>query len=154
MPKSKHTYEYIKEDKKDVLQSKIVKKNVEVEFTMQQLLDQEENLDKYRREIVAKIENDKAVQSNVEEYHNDAVELVRNLDPIKQNAIFLWLRSQQSLDTHEPKLVEVDKVFEEHNKEVEEIKKQTGWVAPDIKIDPKVKRKNDKEPEKSTKEKS
>ena len=150
MSKSKHVYEYVEENTDDVLQSKIVKKNVEVEFTMQQLLDQEANLDKYRRELVAKIENDKAVQANVEEYHNDAVELVRSLDPTKQNAIFLWVRAAQSLSEHEPKLADVDKVFEEHNKEVKEIKKQTGWVAPDV----KVKRKNDQEPEKSTKEKS
>ena len=132
MSKDKFVYEVKKEDKEDVMQTQFVKKNVNVEFTMQELKDHEERVDGMIREIESKLEVEEATKKNVDANHGDAVALVSQLEPLKQHALFLWLRSQATIAELAPKLENLKKAFDEHNTEVKDIIKQTGWVAPTV----------------------
>lgn len=122
----KLTYEII-ESNDDPMLTKFIKKGVEVEFTMQEM-DNYTNtalgmLDRFRGQL--NLED--AKMKNVEEHHEDAVSLVRDLDPVKQNAIRLWLNAKAVVDEFAPKRDELEKAFADHKAEEEEIIKQTGW---------------------------
>lgn len=149
MSKNKFVYEVVEENKEDALETKIVKRNVDVEFTMAELKDHESRVDGMMTEVAKKIEMEKAAMGNVETHHMDAVSLVNQLEPLKQHALLLWLRSYATVLELEPKLVELQKVFDEHNEEVKDIIKQTGWVAPDMHV---TLGNNDTEPDQTTEE--
>lgn len=129
MSKDKVTYKIVEKNEEDPLKDKIIKKGIEVEFTMQELDDYTHaaltRLDEFRGQL--NLED--AKMKNVEENHEDAISLVRGLDPVKQNAIRIWLNSKNMVDTLAPKRDELEKMFEEHKAEIEEVKKQTGWEA-------------------------
>lgn len=130
MSKDNITYEIVEKNEESPLLDKIVKKGIEVEFTMQELDDYTmaalSRLDEFRGQL--NLED--AKMKNVEENHDDAIALVRELDPVKQNAIRIWLNSKNMVDTLAPKRDELEKLFEEHKAEIEEVKKQTKWKAP------------------------
>lgn len=132
MSKDKFKYEVLEENTEDVMQTKMVKRNVDVEFTMQELYDQEARWDGAIREIEGKLAIERATMVNVEEHHADAVALVSQLDPLKQTALLLWLRAFATVTELEPKLKVFKDAFDEHNEEVKDIIKQTGWVAPAV----------------------
>lgn len=130
MSKDKKTvYEVRTENPDNTLQSILVKKGVEVEFTMEQMdrytSEALRMLDQYRGQL--NLED--AKMKNVEANHDDAIALVRDLDPIKQNAIRIWLKAKEIIDVMAPKRDELEEKLEEHKAEIEEIKKQTGWEA-------------------------
>lgn len=137
MSKDKYVYEIVETNEENSLQSKLVKKNVDVEFNMQQMLDYENNADKMMREYIGKLKIEGAKMKNVEEHHDDAISLVSELDPVKQNAILIWLKSKEIIDALGPKRDELQKAIDEHKAEIAEIKKQTGWepVLPDNETD-------------------
>lgn len=122
----KYTYKLVEENE-NPLESKFVKKNVDVEFTMQQMLDYENSADRQMIEIRGKIDLEDAKMKNVEENHDDAIALVRDLDPVKQNAILIWLRSKEVVDVLCPKRDELQAAIDEHKAEIAVIKEQTGW---------------------------
>lgn len=128
----KYTYKVIEENKDDVMQTKVVKKNVDVEFTMQELYNQEEQWDRAIRELEANLKLQESTMKNVEDNHADAVSLVSQLDPLKQHAILLWLKALSLKLEIEPRLKMFKEAFDEHNAEVKEIIKQTGWKAPAV----------------------
>lgn len=121
--------------------TKVVKKNVDVEFTMQELKDHEHRVHGIIKELEAKVAMEKAAMENVEHFHPEAVALVKELEPLKQHALYVYLRSLANVLEIEPKLKEVQEAFDAHNEEVKDIISQTGWVAPDIVIDPHGKNK-------------
>lgn len=130
MSKDKNVYEIVEANEVNSLESKLVKKNVDVEFTMQQMLDYERSADKMMIEYRGKLNIEDAKMQNVIEHHDDAISLVRDLDPVKQNAILIWLKSKEIIDQLAPKRDELQKAIDEHKAEIEEIKKQTGWEPP------------------------
>lgn len=130
MSKDNITYEIVEKNEENPLQDKIVKKGIEVEFTMQEL-------DEYTSAALSKLDEfrgqlnlEDAKMKNVEENHGDAISLVSELDPVKQNAIRIWLSAKNMVDTLAPKRDELEKMFDEHKAEIEEIKKQTKWEPP------------------------
>ena len=132
-----HKYKYeVLEENEDVMLTKIVKRNVDVEFTMQELKDHEERVHGILKELEAKCAMEKAAMENVEHFHGEAVALVKDLSPEKQHALYVYLRAFASVLEIEPKLEEVKKAFDEHNEEVKDIINQTGWIAPTVVIDP------------------
>lgn len=133
MSDSKFTYEVLEENE-NPYEVKIVKKNVEVEFTMGELYEHESRVDKIIRELDGKRQMEEASLENVEHFHPDAVAAVKDLEPEAQHAAFTWLKSKATLAEIEPKLKEITEAFEAHNEEVKDIIAQTGWVAPDVAI--------------------
>lgn len=131
---SKYKYEVVEPNEENVMLTKIVKKNVDVEFTMQELKDHEERVHNVIKELEGKVAMDKAAMENVEHFHSEAVALVKDLEPLKQHALYTYLRAFANVLEIEPKLVEVKAAFDEHNEEVKDIISQTGWVAPTIEI--------------------
>lgn len=131
MPKKKFVYEVVEENE-DPMQTKFVKKDVEVEFTMGELKDHEERVDGMIKEIASKIEMENAAMENVNHFHEKSVALVSQLDPEEQHALFVWLRAKATVLEMEPKLTSLKAIFKEHNDEMKDIIKQTGWKAPDI----------------------
>jgi hypothetical protein len=125
------TYKYeVLEEAENPLETKLVKRSVDVEFTMQQMLDYENAADKQLIELIGKIDLEDAKMKNVVEHHDDAIALVRDLDPIKQNAIHIWLKSKEIIDVYAPKRDELRKAIDEHKAEIKSIKEQTGWEPP------------------------
>lgn len=122
----KYTYEIV-EEAENPLETKFIKKNVEVEFNMQQMLDYENAADRQVIEMIGKIDIEDAKMKNVEDYHDDAIALVRDLDPVKQQAILIWLKSKEIVDALCPKRDELKKAIQEHKDEIKVIKEQTGW---------------------------
>lgn len=126
----KFTYEFVERDEENPLNDRVVKKGVEVEFNMYELdnyTDQAlRTLDEYR----GKLNIEDAKIKNVEQHHDDAIALVRNLDPVKQNAIHIWLKSKEFVDAIAPKRDELEKALKEHEAEIAEIKKQLQWEPP------------------------
>lgn len=130
MSKDNITYEIVEKNEENPLQDKIMKKGIEIEFTMQEL-------DEYTNAALSKLDEfrgqlnlEEAKMTNVNENHGDAISLVSELDPVKQNAIRIWLNAKNMVDTLAPKRDELEKMFDEHKAEIEEIKKQTKWEAP------------------------
>lgn len=123
----KYIYEYVERNEEDPLKDKIVKKGVEVEFTMQELDNYTESALTRLDEFRGQLNLEDAKMKNVEENHPDAVDLVRELDPVKQNGIRIWLNAKNLVDTLAPKRDELEKLLEQHKAEIDEIKKQTGW---------------------------
>ena len=130
-----YTYEFVERDEVNPLNDKLVKRGVEVEFSMFELDNYTkaalQRLDEFR----GKLNLESAKMQNVMDHHDDAISLVRELDPVKQEAIKIWLTSKNIVDELAPKRDELEKLLEEHEKEIEEIKKQTGWTAPVIETD-------------------
>ena len=126
----KHKYEFVERDEANPLNDKLVKKGVEVQFTMSELDNYTkaalQRLDEFR----GKLNIEAAKMQNVMDHHDDAISLVRELEPVKQEAIKIWLNSKTLVDEIAPKRDELEKLLEEHKAEIEEIKKQTGWTAP------------------------
>lgn len=124
----KYIYEVVEENE-NPLETKMVKRGVEVEFTMQQMDDYSSaalrTLDQYRGQL--NLED--AKMKNVVENHEDAVTLVKDLDPVKQNAIRIWLNSKAMIDEMAPKRDELEEALKEHKQEIKDIIKQTGWKA-------------------------
>lgn len=125
-----YIYEFIERDETNPLNDKLVKKNVDVEFTMAQL-------DQYTHEALRQLDQmrgqlnlEAAKQSNVVENHEDAISLVKDLDPVKQNAILIWLKAKEMIDALAPRRDKLEADLKEHEAEIEVIKKQTGWTAP------------------------
>lgn len=130
MSKDKYIYEIVEKDEANPLKDKLVKKNVEVEFTMEQLDQYTESALRQLDQFRGQLNLEAAKQKNVEDNHDDAIALVRELDPVKQNAILIWLKAKEIIDAVAPRRDELEEAFEEHKKEIEVIKKQTGWVPP------------------------
>lgn len=125
---SDKTYSYeIVEEKENPLETKLVKRNVDVEFTMQEMLDYENAADRQALEIQKQLDLEEAKQKNVEEHHGDAISLVSELDPIKQQAILIWLKAKEKIDVYGPKRDDLKKAIDEHKAEIAVIKEQTGW---------------------------
>lgn len=133
MAKPKFEYEVI-EAQDDSNFSKILKKNVEVEFTMAELHEHEGQVSRIQTEMATKLEMEQAAMTNVEENHGEVVALVKDMEPLKQHALFLWLRSKATVLEIEPKLKEIDEALEAHQEEVKDIKEQINWVAPDVSV--------------------
>lgn len=126
----KYTYEFVERDETNPLNDKIVKKGVEIEFSMFELDRYTEAALKQLDEYRGKLNIESAKMSNVEDNHDDAIALVRDLDPVKQEAIKIWLNSKGVVDALAPRRDELEESLAEHQAEIEEIKKQTGWAAP------------------------
>lgn len=126
----KYVYEIVEKNEADPLQDKVRKSNIDVEFTMQELDFQQDNILKYLDEIRGKLNIEAAKMSNVEDNHKDAVALVSQLSPVKQEAIRIWLNSKSLVDQLGPKKEEGEKALEQHKEEVAHIIKVTGWEPP------------------------
>lgn len=133
MSDKKFKYE-ITEAKEDSNFSVITKRNVDVEFTMAELMEHEGRVKKMITEASTKVEMEKAAMENVAHHHADAVGLVDRLAPEKQHAIFLYLRALATVVELEPKVKEMEDALAAHQEEVKDIKEQTGWIAPDISV--------------------
>lgn len=130
MSDKKHIYEIVEKDEANSLNDTLVKRNVDVEFTMQQMLDHEKSADKMMLEYIGKLDIEDAKMKNVVENHEDAINLVKELDPVKQEAIKIWLLSKSIVDQLGPKRDELQKAIDEHKAEIKNIKEQTGWEPP------------------------
>lgn len=72
MPKTKHNpedFELAKENKKDFSKSKIVRKNIESEFTLADIYDHLEYLEKQQKEVDAQMGVCKAACENVKHHY-------------------------------------------------------------------------------------
>ena len=124
------TYEVIEKDEENPLNDKIRKSGISVEFQMFELDHQQENYLKHLDQIRAQLNLEDAKQKNVEDNHADAVALVSELEPTKQEAIRIWLNAKKIIDEGGPARDMYEEALEEHNKEVEEIVKAIGWEPP------------------------
>ena len=127
---NKFTYEVVEKDEIDPLNDKVLKKGLEVEFRMFELDQHQDALMKRLDELRGQLNLEAAKQTNVEDNHDDAISLVRELDPIKQEAIRIWLNAKSVIDQHAPTRDELEEALELHKTEVEEIIKVTGWTPP------------------------
>lgn len=132
MSKDKITYEFVERDEENPLNDKLVKKGLTVEFQMFELDQYTEAALQQLDTLRGQLNYEDARVKNVEENHEDAIALVRDLDPIKQNAIRIYLDATNKIADLGPKRDKLEEAFEEHKAEIEEIKKQTGWEAPVI----------------------
>lgn len=130
---SEFVYEIIKEET-DSNFSTIRKTNITAEFTMAEVYEHLGELERLKNEVQGQIDLEKAAMDNVERNHDDAVSLVRSLEPLKQHAIFLWLKSLANLGELEPKISKIDEVIKSYQEEISDIKNQTGWTAPSIEV--------------------
>lgn len=124
------TYEVIEENKDNPLETRVKKSNINVEFAMHELDTQQANLLKYLDEIRGKLNIEDAKMQNVTNNHEDAINLVKDLDPVKQEAIRIWLNSKSIVDQLGPKRDQFEEALEEHNAEVKYIIEVTGWEPP------------------------
>ena len=126
MSNNKFTYEIVEENE-NPLQTKFVKKNVDVPFTMQEMDSFTEQANKQLEEMRSQLNLEDAKMQNTVNNHEDAISLVSELDPIKQEAIFIWLQAKRLVDILTPKRDALQEALKEHEMDIEEIKKQTGW---------------------------
>jgi predicted nucleic acid-binding Zn-ribbon protein len=105
----------------------IVKRKVDVEFTMQQLDDQEHALTKKITELKAQRDYEDAVCQNVEHFH----EWVKDFDAEKISTLSIYTKARTNLDQINPVLAKYEEVLAEHLVEVAEIKHQIGYVETD-----------------------
>lgn len=131
MSKPEYTYEVIKVEE-DSNFSTILKKNVEVEFTMAELHEHEGRVNNIKKEVETKLAMEQAAMKNVEEHHGEAIMMVKDMEPLKQHALLMWLKSKATVLELEPKMKEITEALEAHQEEVKDIKEKINWVAPDI----------------------
>ena len=127
MSNDKITYEIVEKNEENSLFDKVVKKGMDIEFQMSQMDDFTNAAVQRLDEMRGKLNLEAAKMQNVMDNHDDAISLVRDLDPVKQEAIRIWLNSKHLVDGLAPKRDEMEEALKEHEAEVEEIKKQTGW---------------------------
>lgn len=127
---SKPTFE-LKKDEGDFYKNTFVKKGIEVEFTMGELIGYQEQMHKMLTETRAQMDVEIARMKNVEKYHSDAVELVKSLDPLKQTAIKIWLNSKIKLDELGPQKDKILEALRQDQEQFDEIFDQTGVEKPD-----------------------
>ena len=121
MRKKKYKY-VVSKVNEDPQLSVITKKNVDVEFTLQELDDQETAFRKRLTELQSKRDLEAAAIENIEHFHPWVKDL--DLTPERLNTIFLYTRSKTTLGQLEPMLAEWNRALEEHLEEVNEIKSQ------------------------------
>lgn len=124
MAKKKFKYVVTEENENKKL-AVITKKAVDVEFTMQQLDDQEAALRKRITELKAKRDLDAASVENIEHFHPWVKDVVT--DDEKLSTLQLYTRSKMTVNQIEPLLAEWEKALDEHVEEVKEIKKQIAY---------------------------
>lgn len=126
---SKYTYELL-EEQGDVLKHKLVKKNVDVEFTLADMLNAQEQLKRHVTEARSQMDVEIAKMKNVEEHHADAVALVKALDPLKQTAIKIWVNAKIRVDELGPYKDKLVNAMRSDQEEIAEMLKQTGLELP------------------------
>jgi hypothetical protein len=124
------TYEVIEKDEANSLNDKVLKRGIEAEFHMFELDQHQDALMKRLDELRGQLNLEAAKQTNVEEHHDDAIALIRELAPEKMEAIRIWLNSKKVIDDHAPMRDKLEEAMELHKAEVEEIIKITGWEPP------------------------
>lgn len=120
-----HKY-VIKEANEDPLKATISKENVTVDFNLADFTAQQEAVEKRLAEVRGQMDIECAKQKNVNQNHEDAIALVSGLDPVKQNAVRIWLNATYAINQLGPckdKLIEAKKFDEE---ELKIILEQTG----------------------------
>lgn len=128
---SDFTYEIKKESEGDVMGSTITKNNISIDFTLAELEGEQKNMAKMLTETRGQMDTELAKMKNVMNFHEDAVSLVKSLDPVKQKAVHIWLDSKLKIDELGPlkdKLVDAIRKGEE---EMQEIVKQVGIELPE-----------------------
>lgn len=126
---SEHYYE-VREAKDDVLTNTLVKKNTEVEFTINDLIGYQEQMWKMLSEYRGQMELEIAKKKNVEVHHEDAVALVAGLDPVKQKAVQIWLNAKLKFDELGPTKDKLVDALREDQEEFKKILEQTGLELP------------------------
>lgn len=115
----------------DVLDRSIVKTGVKLTFTLSQLKAESEKLKGMATEARAKMDYEIARMKNVESYHEDAISLVKGLDPVKQNAIHIWLDAKSKLDQYGPVKDRIVEQLKHNHEDLKDIIEQTGIELPE-----------------------
>lgn len=104
----------------DMKSRTIVKTGDVVEFTMNEVEVNNEQLEKLKKELTAQIAHEKAVMENIEHFHKFVTEMS------DEDLLTAWMykESKGKVTLLTPKLEDVEKVLDESYKEIEEIKNQ------------------------------
>lgn len=131
---SQYKYSVKKEDKKDKINSIILKENVEVEFTLSDLLNSKNTFDKKFEELKGSLVISEAQKQNIINNNPDLFAdgvLIATEDEVKR-AIAIALFHEFSTNTN--KIKEEIKKYEEalkgYEQELKHIKEQTGLELP------------------------
>lgn len=127
----KITYEIKKKKGDDVTSFQIIKKGAEIPFTLAEMLGYQEQMATMLKETRAQMDLEIAKMKNVEDHHDDALSLVKSLDPVKQKAIQIWINSKIMVDALGPKKDQIVEAIKADQKDLEEILKQTGLTLPE-----------------------
>lgn len=127
---SKITY-VVKETKDDDTSTIIEKQGATVDFTINDLLNAEERMGKMLTETRGQMDYEIARMKNVEQYHEDAISLVKSLDPTKKEAIKIWLDAQGKINELGPLKDRILEALKTDQAELQEIVSQTELSLPE-----------------------
>ena len=119
-------YKYsIKEPNEDKNLAVILKENVTVEFTLNDMESSRKRAEKVLEEMIALKGLREAEAKNIENNHPTVVEEFEKKDLLfRAQTLALYADKKQNIVELTEKIAEIEKAIEEHDEEVEEIKKQ------------------------------
>jgi hypothetical protein len=122
MPKKKYKYEITKPHD-NPWEATITKRKVDVDFTMQQLDDQQRAIEKRIKELQAKRDMEAAAMENVEHFHP----FVKEFSPEDLTTLFVYTQSWKLVNEINPVLKQMEDALAEHLEEVKVIKEQINY---------------------------
>lgn len=128
MSENKFTYEVV-EAKDDPRLSVLVKKGVEVQFTMSEIEAHEQQLEKALREARATVDVHAAQMVNIETHHP----FVKEFDAEQLHTLQMYITALRQVETFEPQIKKIEEAQAEYNAEKAEITKQCD--LPPVKED-------------------
>lgn len=128
----KYNYKIVEENENPLL-SLIEKDNVTVKFTVQDSLNQAMQVRKTLKEIKAQLELDKASADNIARNHPYTAEADEK-EIEKAHHIVLYTKHKKEVESLTEHIKKIEDALEEHEKEMQEIEKQTG-VKKEVVID-------------------
>lgn len=131
----------IKESNENINDAIIEKTGHAIQFTLQDMERNEQDLEKFKRECEATANNRKLTIENIESFHPFVTELSEE----DLHTAFMYYKAKEDYKAYTSKLEEVLKVLGESYKEKAEIKGQLGIVDEPVVIDAKDLETNEEE---------
>lgn len=98
----------------------IVKTGVEIEFSLNKMEENENLLEKQKKEVEGVIENRKAIISNIESFHP----FVKELTEEQRNTVFMYREAEIDIKEYQPASDKINEMLEKSAIEKKEIIKQ------------------------------
>jgi galactokinase len=120
------TYTVLEKNKEDFKQSKIVKKNVEVEFTLADVEKHEKLVRKQLKEAKTQMDVHAAEMFNISEHHP----FVKDFTEEQYHTLEMYIEAMRKVAQLSPAVEAREKALEEYALEVQDIYKQCKFELP------------------------